>query len=77
MLNNKRVLCIGSNLPIIDELTTNLAKQNSSNNHGLITQLNFIPAENGFYHTSLADLGNTTNMVNLAKHFHHVIYTPT
>ncbi len=64
---NQKILCIGSETSETDSLVSELAKNNNSTNHGLISDSNFKPEEVGYYHTTVVDLtpGSIAKMANL------------
>lgn len=65
------VLVLGNNSSDTDQQTTDLALSNDSINHGLIDNENHV-IEQGYYHTSLADLA-FGQVLNLAKKFCTII----
>lgn len=67
----KKILCLGNNSDDTDFLVSQLAKENSTENYGLITHEDFIPAENGYYHSTVVDLP-IGSIVTLAKNFDSV-----
>jgi hypothetical protein len=73
MLKDKKVLCVGNANDKIDKIVSILASKNKSANKGLLTNHLQIIKENGFYHTSLADI-DIYDFENFVKQFDHVIY---
>lgn len=61
-----KILCLGNNGVNTDNFVTKLAK--SSVNNGLIEDPDFIPTQEGYYHTSIADI-NFSGIVKLSKRF--------
>jgi len=51
-----KILFLGNNDDSTDRLVTELAKESSTVNHGLISQPEFIPDQPGYYHTTVMDL---------------------
>ena len=52
----KKILCIGNNSQDTDIQTSKLAVEKNTVNHGIIDQVDFVPAHPGFYHTTVIDL---------------------
>ena len=50
------VLFLGNNDEDTDQQVSKLAQQNNTNNHGLITDPNFVPTTPGYYHSGVADI---------------------
>ena len=69
---NKKILVIGNETRNTDDTVTVLADQFDSINHGLVTDANFVPVDNGYYHTTVIDLA-PGDIANLAKHFDTVM----
>jgi len=67
-----KILVIGNETRNTDDTVTALASEFDSINHGLITDSDFVPASNGYYHTTVVDL-SPGNIANLAKHFDTVM----
>jgi sulfatase maturation enzyme AslB (radical SAM superfamily) len=67
-----KTLVIGNETQNTDDTVTALASEFGSTNHGLITDSNFVPVSNGYYHTTVVDL-SPGNIANLAKHFDTVM----
>lgn len=64
-----RTLCIGNSTSDTDNRTTDLAKQRSSGfNQGLVSSVNDSITGDGYWHTSLADVGYT-GILELAQKF--------
>lgn len=70
---NYKVLCIGNETRRTDELVSQLAINNNTTNHGLISTDDFCTVEPGYYHTSIADLPAGTIVLNLAPQFDSII----
>ena len=70
---NKKILCVGNETEDTDILVGQLAKENLTTNHGLITSEHFIPKETGYYHTSVADISVGSIITNLVKNFDLII----
>jgi len=66
-----KILCLGNNSRNTDLLVSDLAKQSSTTNHGLIEDPSFVPTQDGYYHTTIVDL-TSGQIVKLAKHFDQV-----
>ena len=73
MTNDRKVLCLGNETTDTDLLTTHLASLVKSQNHGIITDQEFVPNHAGYYHTSVLDL-NEGHIRNISKHFDLVIW---
>lgn len=69
---DKKVLCLGTNNENTDLQTTELANQNSTVNHGLINNVDNVPREFGFYHTTVIDLTEGA-IYQLSKYFDSII----
>ncbi len=69
---NKKILCLGNNSKDTDLQVSFLALKNKTVNNGLISQKDFVPEENGFYHTSLTDL-SSGNIIKIARLFDTII----
>lgn len=67
-MSDKKILCIGTNDASTDVFTSQLAKENDSVNHGLISDSSFQPTLPGYYHTSIVDIF-AGGIVELAKNF--------
>ena len=50
------VLFLGNNDESTDLAVTKIAETNGTHNHGLITDPQFVPAHQGFYHTTVVDI---------------------
>lgn len=70
---SKKILCLGSNDEDTDYRARQLAEQNQTNNHGLITDVDFVPVLSGYYHTTILDLP-FGSIIDLAKHFDQIIF---
>ena len=70
---NKKILCVGNETENTDLLVIQLAEDNLTINHGLITSEYFNPTESGYYHTSLADIPAGSIITNLVRNFDSVI----
>jgi hypothetical protein len=66
---NKKILVIGNETIKTDNLVSELAVQNSTQNHGLITDPVFFPEHFGYYHTSISDMPAGDILINLSKNF--------
>lgn len=64
----KKVLCIGNNSQDTHLMVSDLAKQDSTVNHGIIDQGDFVPQHPGYYHTTVIDL-TVGDIHTLVKHF--------
>ena len=69
---NKKILCIGNETSSTDLLVSNLANLNNTINYGLISDQNFIPINNGFYHTTILDLV-ISDLITVSKRFDQVM----
>lgn len=67
-----KILVIGNETQNTDNTVTALASEVGSINRGLITDSDFVPASNGYYHTTVVDL-SPGSIANLAKHFDTVM----
>ena len=70
---NKKILCVGNETELTDQLTSTLAVKDATVNYGLVTADNFSPDEFGYYHTSIADLSPGGIVLNLAAKFDSVV----
>lgn len=68
----QKVLCIGNNDYDTDQQTSKLATDNHTVNHGLIAQVNFVPKESGYYHTTVIDMA-VGDIFTLAKYFDLIV----
>lgn len=66
----KRVLVLGNNSVDTNDMTTSLAEQDNTCNHGLLDPDNIL--ESGYYHTSLADIPAGV-IINLAPQFDKIV----
>ncbi len=55
-VSNKKILCLGNNSLATDQSTTKLSIADQTINHGLVVDINFLPTDPGYYHTSIYDL---------------------
>lgn len=69
---NKKILYIGNNGQNTDDQVSDLAHQCQTQNHGLITDENFVPENHGLYHTSLMDL-SAGAIIKLSYNFDQVV----
>lgn len=69
---DKKILCLGANTEATDFFVSELASRDQTINHGLISDKNFVPDVNGYYHTSVLDLPEG-RIRNLAEYFDLVI----
>lgn len=70
---NKKILCIGNETKLTDQLVSALANKDTTVNQGLIDTSDFIPTEYGYYHTSIADIPAGDIVINLAQHFDSIL----
>ena len=70
---NKKILCVGNETELTDQLTGTLASRDSVTNHGLISTDDFSPIEFGYYHTSIADVSPGGIVLNLASKFDSIV----
>jgi len=70
---NKKILCIGNETELTNQLTSTLAVKDAATNHGLVLTDDFSPIEFGYYHTSIADLSPGGIVINLAPKFDSVV----
>lgn len=68
----EKILALGNNGYNTDHLVQALADSVGTANHGLITDKNFIPVEDGYYHTTILDL-SFGDIVGLSQRFDLVI----
>jgi sulfatase maturation enzyme AslB (radical SAM superfamily) len=72
-----KILCLGNNTELTDQMTSDLAESMNSVNHGLITELESqldldnIVINDGYYHTSVLDM-SVGRINKLSKHFDQV-----
>jgi MoaA/NifB/PqqE/SkfB family radical SAM enzyme len=69
---DKKILCLGTNDTITDQMVTELAKLNETTNFGLIITSDFNPMSVGYYHTSIIDIP-LGGIIELAKCFDTII----
>ena len=67
-----KILCLGNNDYDTDHRVNDLARNNGTINHGLITNVTFIPEHDGYYHTTTVDLP-AGQILPLAERFDKVI----
>jgi sulfatase maturation enzyme AslB (radical SAM superfamily) len=67
-----KILFLGSNDDSTDQLVTELAKESSTVNHGLISDPEFIPDRPGYYHTTVVDIP-WGNLISVAQRFDTVV----
>jgi hypothetical protein len=70
---NQKILCLGSNTADTDKRTTILAKQNKTQNNGLINSSEFVPINYGYYHTSILDI-SSGGIIEISKHFDSIVF---
>jgi hypothetical protein len=70
---DKKILCLGNNDEDTDVRTSQLAEQNNTINHGLITDLSDLPRQPGYYHTTILDLP-FGDIIELAKYFDQIVF---
>jgi pyruvate-formate lyase-activating enzyme len=70
---NKKILCIGNETELTDQLTSTHAAKDATTNHGLIFISDFVPIKAGYYHTSIADLSAGDIVLTLAQHFDSIV----
>jgi len=70
---DKKILCLGNNGSNTDIQTSILARKNRTVNHGLIESDQCVPAEAGYYHTSILDLPFGA-IIDVAKHFDTIVF---
>ena len=67
-----KILVIGNETRDTHDTVTVLANNTDSTNYGLITDSNFVPINDGYYHTTVVDL-SPGDIANLAKYFDTVM----
>ena len=70
--NITKILVVGNNDESTDHEVAKLAQQHATQNHGLITQSEFIPTLPGYYHTTVTDIA-WSGLLDLAERFDTVI----
>ena len=70
--NITKILVVGNNDESTDHEVSKLAQQHATQNHGLITQSEFIPTLPGYYHTTVTDIA-WSGLLDLAERFDTVI----
>lgn len=68
----QKILVIGNETDHTDHSVTALANSANSINYGLVTAADFVPENNGYYHTTVVDL-SPGEIVSLAKYFDTVM----
>lgn len=53
---NQKILCIGNETEDTDHQVSQLSKNQQTVNHGLVTDESFVPAQDGYYHTTVSDV---------------------
>ena len=71
-VSNKKILCLGNNSLATDQSATKLAIANQTINHGLVVDINFLPIDPGYYHTSIYDL-DFGDLLILAEKFDEIV----
>lgn len=66
---DKKILCIGSESELTDQMVSDMATRDGTVNHGLISDNNFIATESGYYHTTIVDLSPGDISLNLSPQF--------
>lgn len=69
---DKKILCLGNNSDLTDQMVSQLAKQHRTVNHGLVSDPKFKPSKSGYYHTTVVDLLEG-EIVKIAEHFDAVM----
>lgn len=69
---SKKILCLGNNSEDTHNQVTKLAHDFNTVNHGLINTFGFVPAEDGYYHTTVVDLP-VGEIIELSQHFDTLI----
>ena len=69
---DKKILCLGDNSDLTDQMVSQLSKQDRTVNHGLVSDSKFKPVALGYYHTTVVDL-IPGEIVKLADHFDAVM----
>jgi pyruvate-formate lyase-activating enzyme len=67
-----KILFLGNNDDSTDRLVTELAKESSTVNHGLISDPEFSPNQPGYYHTTVMDL-SWGALISVAQQFDTVV----
>jgi uncharacterized radical SAM superfamily Fe-S cluster-containing enzyme len=67
-----KILCLGNNDTDTDTQVSCLALQHQTINHGLVTDLEFVPQLPGYYHTTILDI-TFGGIIQLSQHFDQVI----
>lgn len=66
------VLFLGNNDESTDHQVSDLAQRDSTVNYGLVTDLNFVPKNSGYYHTSVMDIA-WGDLVKVSQKFGTVV----
>ena len=69
---DKKILCLGDNSELTDQMVSELAHQSRTRNHGLVSDSKFKPVASGYYHTTVVDL-IPGEIVKLADQFDAVM----
>lgn len=68
----KKILCLGNNDYSTDTQTSKLALESNTQNHGLITDRDFVPSSPGYYHTTIVDIP-IGSIIAMSRYFDQVI----
>jgi pyruvate-formate lyase-activating enzyme len=68
----EKILCLGNNGQNTDYQVSDLAQKNNSINHGLVVDADFVPVDNGYYHTTVVDTP-WGNLFTFAQQFDTVL----
>ena len=69
---NKKILVLGNNDVDTDIQTSELAKNDLTINHGLVSDPKFNPAEYGYYHTTVLDI-NRGAILDMSRRFDQIV----
>lgn len=69
---NKKILCLGNTTNGTDQWVTKLSIKDKTVNHGLISNIDFVPTNPGYYHTTVVDIPEG-EIYRLANTFDKVI----
>lgn len=69
---NIKTLFLGNNDDSTDQHVTELAKEHETINHGLITDPTIVPAQPGYYHTTVVDIA-WGDLIKLADQFDSIV----
>lgn len=72
MTFNKKILVLGNETANTDDMTSSMAKDSNSINHGLISNPTFLIEEMGYYHSSLGDL-SAGDIVHISNRFDSIV----